>query len=551
MIVSTLPRTICAAVHVHAVSAPRRPFHQFLRDGKVTTLTFGDLWERSGAIAATLQSRGVTAGGVVIISMPMGPDLLAAFLGAMRAGGIPSIMPYPNPKQKDALFWASHAKLFDHICPAAFFLGEPIADLYDLFLPEHSMRIVRPHEVELARPAPFEPTPDAIAFLQHSSGTTSLKKGVRLTHGAVVDHVRDYARRCDIDANSKLFSWLPLYHDMGLVACLLMPLIIGCCVTAMDNFEWVARPTAMLKAIEEQELEYGWMPNFGFAHLVRSCPDPSAFNLSSLRAVINCSEPCRPETQECFSAHFATAGLAPTAVQVCYAMAENIFAVTQTDFSRPAPALMLDSAAFDRGEAVPATGSGRGIAIASCGRPVADTTITIVDPARQPVCDGMIGEVAIRSASLFAGYNGRDDLTSQALVDGTYFSGDLGFVRDGELYVTGRKDDLILAYGRNLLAHELEALVNTVEGVRPGRVVVFGVDSPQSSTAEIVVMAETLAGAEKPLVTRGVRAALDSGAAVSPRQIILLPGGELLKTTSGKISRSANRATYLANYHEG
>jgi acyl-CoA synthetase (AMP-forming)/AMP-acid ligase II len=538
-------------VQCQAESAPERPFHHFLRDGTTSTLTFGELWKRSGAIAATLQSRGIAAGQIVIVSMPMGPDLLAGFLGAMRAGAIPTIMPYPNPKQKEALFWGSHSQLFEHIDPAAFFLSEPIADLYDQFLPQYSARLVRPREIAPATPIAVEHYPDAIAFLQHSSGTTSLKKGVRLSHGAVVDHVRGYARQCGIHADSRLFSWLPLYHDMGLVACLLMPLVVGCCVTAIDNFEWVARPSTMLKAIGEYDVEFAWMPNFGFAHLMRSCPDPSQFELSSLRALINCSEPCRPEMQDRFTSHFAPAGLSPTAVQVCYAMAENVFAVTQTDFSRPAPALALDPAAFDRGQAVPTDGLDRNIVIASCGRPMADTAISIVDDNRNAVPEGTIGEVAIRSASLFAGYNGRPDLTANVLVGGTYYSGDLGFIRDGELYLTGRKDDLILAYGRNLLAHELEALVNTVEGVRPGRVTVFGVDSPQTSTTEIAVMAETIVGTEKVRITRGIRAALDAGAGVSPRQIVLLSDGELLKTTSGKISRSANRAAYIANHQAG
>lgn len=537
---------ICSAVMTHALQTPNKLFHVFLKDGLKVDLTFAELWRRSGHFAAELATRGVREGDIVIVSMPMGIDLIAAFLGAMRAAAVPSIMPYPNRKQKESLFWSTHEALFDRIGPACFILSPAIGDLYDENLPRYSESILRTDQIGDGEPEERFIDPDATAFLQHSSGTTALKKGVKLTHRAVVEHVVGYAQQCGIDTQSRIFSWLPLYHDMGLIACLMMPFVVGCTVTAMDNFEWVARPATMLRAIEKDRLEFAWMPNFGFAHLVRSCPNPESYDLSSLKALINCSEPCRPETHASFLEHFARAGLGQEALQVCYAMAENVFAVTQTNFSLPVKPLAISMAGFDKGCAIPAVADEKAITIASCGRPLPGMDVSIVDNVRNPVSNGEVGEVAIRSSSLFSGYNKRDDLTAKALVDGVYYTGDLGFFHSDELYLTGRKDDLILAYGRNLLAHELEAIVNDVPGVKAGRVVVFDIFSEQVGSNAVVVMAEALPDSDNLALTRSIRLALDAGAGIAPHQVVLLRDGELIKTTSGKISRSGNRAAFIA-----
>jgi fatty-acyl-CoA synthase len=547
---SSFVQDICGAVQTHAAEVPDKIFHIFLKDGQKTAFTFSGLWRRSGNFAAALLARGVGQGDIVIVSLPMGPDLVSGFLGAMRAGAIPSIMPYPNAKQKSDLFWAAHRTLFDRIDPSCFILSPAVAKLFAASLEHLVPRILVTDAVPDHQPAALPIDPGAIAFLQHSSGTTALKKGVKLTHGSVVSHVQAYARSCGIDGDSRVFSWLPLYHDMGLIACLIMPMVIGCTVTAMDNFEWVTRPTAMLEAISRDRLEFAWMPNFGFAHLVRSCPDPSKFDLSTLKALINCSEPCRPETHALFVSHFARAGFRPDALQVCYAMAENVFAVSQTTFGEPARQLAISMAAFDMGWAKPAADGEPAMHIASCGAPLPEVNVRIVDDARVPLEAGRVGEVAIRTDCLFSGYNGRPDLTERALVDGIYYTGDLGFMHDGELYLTGRKDDLILAYGRNLLAHELEAIVNKVEGVKPGRAVVFDVASEQLGSNVVIVMAEALPSVDVAELTRAIRAALDAGAGITPQQVILLREGDLLKTTSGKISRSGNRTAYLAAQQE-
>lgn len=539
------PLDICSAAYVHVEQEPNKPFYVFVKGGAKVEYSFAQLWRDSGKFAAALVERGVRPGSVVVVSMPTGPNLIASFLGALRAGLIPSIMPYPNIKQKEAIFWSTHQALFDRIDPGCFVVSAEIAALYAANLAAFSPRILNADDVCAADFPVAAIAPDEIAFLQHSSGTTALKKGVRLTHRSVVDHVRKYADQCGIDEWSRLFSWLPLYHDMGLISCFIMPLVVGATVTVMDNFEWVARPAAMLKAISEDRLEFAWMPNFGFAHLVRSCPDPSQFELASVKALINCSEPCHPETHAAFLEHFAKAGLAPSGLQVCYGMAENVFAVTQTDFACPAGELAISARAFSEGRIVLAQGDEAVLAVASCGTALAGTDVSIVDGNRMPLADWELGEVAIRSSHLFVGYNGRSDLTDKVLVDGVYYSGDLGFRANGELFLTGRKDDLIIAYGRNFLAHEIESSISQLPGIKPGRVVVFDMYSAHLGTNALIVMAEVLPDADRAIVAKSIRHSLDASSAISPHDVVLLSQGELIKTTSGKISRPGNRTAYL------
>ncbi|WP_312733792.1 AMP-binding protein [Brevundimonas sp.] len=538
--------TLVALAHHWATKDPNKPFVVFRKASRERSiLTYGELVRSAAVFAGTIQARAATAGAPIIVSQETGPDLICAFLGAMMAGHPPAMMPYPNIKQQSAVYWTSHSKLYDLIEPALFILSSRIAEAYRENLPQYADRIVMAHEVSKAPPPTTAPPRGTdIAFLQHSSGTTALKKGVMLTHDAVINHVRLYADTIGFTRDSTAASWLPLYHDMGLITCFMMPLVMGATVTMVDPFEWTARPRLLLEAIQDERAQYAWMPNFAFAHMCNGVKNPEAFDLSSLQALISCSEPSRPAVQARFQAHFAPSGFAAEAAQVCYAMAENVFGVTQTPSGQAAASLAVDRAAFEAGR-IALTSDGPALEIASCGRVLQGMEVRILRSDRQLAAADEIGEIAIRSSTLFEGYNRRPDLTAKALVDGWYHSGDLGFMKDGELYVTGRTDDLIIAYGRNFMAHELEDVIGLAEGVRPGRAIAFGVDSDQAGTSEIVVQFEVMEGSDPQDVARAVRQHLEASAGLSPRHIITLPAGGLLKTTSGKISRSANKTAFL------
>ena len=533
----------------HALQQPEKPFVTFWRATGTTDFSYGELWARAGAFAYALQQRGVTAGDLVVVSHELSADLYAAFVGAMAVGAVPAIMPYPNAKQRDEVYWSSHRALYAQISPSVFILSDKVARLYAEHMPHAVGITLRASAVDATGDVHTgrASSPGQVAFLQHSSGTTALKKGVMLTHEAVVRHCRRYAQAIGCGSESTIASWLPLYHDMGLIACFMMPLVLGASVLSIDPFEWVARPRLMLDAISRGRAQFAWIPNFGLAHLINAVPDPSGFDLTSVKALINCSEPCKPATHQRFVGHFSSANLRPEALQACYAMAENVFAVTQTPVGRAAATLEVDRDSFDLGLIRSARRNAPAVQLVSCGVPLDATEVRIVNEDRSPSQPGCIGEIAVRSDTLFSGYNRRTDLTQKVLDGGWYYTNDLGFMYEGDLYVTGRRDDLILAYGRNYFAHELEAVVNTVEGVRPGRATAFGIDSDTLGTREVVVLFEAEDAANALELVKAVRRRLEAEAGLQPRHVEAVTTGSLIKTTSGKISRSENREAFIRN----
>jgi acyl-CoA synthetase (AMP-forming)/AMP-acid ligase II len=276
-----------------------------------------------------------------------------------------------------------------------------------------------------------------------------------LSHRQVIDQVKTYADVIGLRAGNPIASWLPLYHDMGLIACFMLPLVVHCPVAMIDPFDWLVRPLMLFEAIEACKAQYCWLPNFAFQHLANAVRATHSFDLSTIRAFVNCSEPCKADSHQTFLASVGRFGVGSGQVQVCYAMAENVFAVTQTRLSASPRVIAVHRNYLEERRAVMGT-PGTGIELVSCGAPLPGVQVRIVNERRQTREDGHIGEIAISGPTLFSGYNGQSELTEQVLIQGEYFSGDLGFILNGQLYVVGRKDDMIIVYGRNFLAHELE-----------------------------------------------------------------------------------------------
>jgi fatty-acyl-CoA synthase len=527
-----------AAADPHAVFA-----HFFGLPGR-SLLTVNELADRSRRFGQALRERGLKTGDLVAVIHETGPNLLAGFIGAMMAGVTPTIMPPPSKKQQKALYWSSHATLYSRIQPRLILASPTVARAYQAGMPEFGDRLLVLSDALLGSSSPAAPTPtggDSIAFLQHSSGTTAHKKGVMLSHRQVIDQVKIYADVIGLRAGNTIASWLPLYHDMGLIACFMLPLVVHCPVAMIDPFDWLVRPLMLFEAIEACRAQYCWLPNFAFQHLANAMRGTHSFDLSTMRAFVNCSEPCKPESHRAFLASVGRHGIGPKQVQVCYAMAENVFAVTQTRLSAPPALIAVHGDYIEERRAVIGTPE-TGIELVSCGSPLPGVEVRIVNERRQTREDGYIGEIAISSPTLFSGYNGQPELTEKVLVEGEYFSGDLGFILNGQLYVVGRKDDMIIVYGRNFLAHELEAIADQVPGVKPGRVVALGVACRPGAPQELALMYELRDGFEVEVVSREIHAELQEAAGVAPTYLICRPVGSLIKTTSGKISRSLNKA---------
>ncbi|RPI96926.1 MAG: fatty acyl-AMP ligase [Chloroflexi bacterium] len=393
--------------------------------------------------------------------------------------------------------------------------------------------------------------PGDTAFLQHSSGSTGLQKGVMLAHGAVLNQVAAYSESIRLSPDDVIVSWLPLYHDMGLIAGFIMPVIQGVHLVLMSPFHWVREPFMLLQAIHQHRGTLCWLPNFAYNFLATRIR-PSALDgldLSSLRAVINCSEPVRHDSHLTFAAKFTPYGLNPDTLHTCYAMAENTFAVTQSAIDHPPVVDMIDRRLIMEQRIAQPAGNldASTVAMVSCGQPIPNTEIRIVDAERRDLPERRVGEIALRSNCMLSGYYHRADATDQAMQDGWHFTGDLGYIADGELYITGRAKDLIIVGGKNIYPQDIENILNDVPGVHPGRTVAFGVLNEQLGTEDIAVICEveTEDEDEHAQITREIRSRIAQTTDVMAHYVHLVGPMWLLKTSSGKIARNANREKFL------
>lgn len=530
--------------------------------GLIRQYSYGDALQETRRWGRILILEGVRPGDRVFMALKHRPETFFCFLGAMWIGAIPTIIPFPTPKQEAGIYWAEYRGMFAHIDPRVIVTYAENIDPVRMALdgrPSSVIDIDAPAIMDagvLETSEPFAAGADDIALLQFSSGTTGLRKGVMLSHGQIARHMDAYARAIDFSAKDTVVSWLPLYHDMGLVACFLLPLYAGATIVALDAFEWVARPSMLLEAMETYRASIVWLPNFAFHHIVRTLPEGRVFKLGGVRAFVNCSEPCKPDTFAHFAAAMSDHGVRREQLQTCYGMAETVFAVSQSAIGQAVRAVTVDRRFLDTAWKVRVVDNAHanGQTFLSCGRVIAglDVRIAPLDHALDGDSagngGGCVGEIEVRGGHLFAGYFRNEEASRAALVDGWYRTGDLGFFNDGELFVCGRRKELLIVHGRNYYAHDIEAIVSNVEYVKPGRAVVFSVEDEKSGSEEAVVLVETEGSepAKHRDLRRAVKAAIFDRLELTVRSVIIVAPGALVKTTSGKLSRAQNKARHLA-----
>ena len=387
-------------------------------------------------------------------------------------------------------------------------------------------------------------------LLQHSSGTTGLQKPVLLSHRAVLEHVKYYGRAIELNEDDKIVSWLPLYHDMGLIAAFHLPLAFGIPTVQIDPFEWVIIPALLLDAVSRERGTISWLPNFAYNMMADKIGDDEldGISLESWRLLINCSEPVRHESHQRFVKRLHYRGLNPSAISSCYAMAETTFATTQAAPGTPPSLLAVDRIALRQGKVKIAQNRDQARICVSSGITIAGCQVRIVDENRQDVGERTIGEIAIRSRSMFDGYRNYPEKTAEVLCDGWYYSGDYGFASGGDYYVIGRKKDIIIVAGNNIYPEDVEDAVGQVEGVIPGRVIAFGEEDRELGTEHVAVIAETGIvddDRQQKLKMDIIEAAMAID--VSIANVYLVPPRWLIKSSAGKPSREANKERILSS----
>lgn len=517
-------------------------------------ITYQEFFTNAAGYAQALNEAGIQGGDLVVMVMGHGENLLYAFWGALLLGAVPSIFPFLSDRLDPARYFDGVRQLVAHSGVKAVIaapeletpLCEHLAGIDTQVL--NAIIVGTPHAVS-AQNFPTIPTnADDTAFLQHSSGSTGLQKGVMLSHRAVINQIASYSATIRLSPDDVIVSWLPLYHDMGLIAGFILPILQSIPLVLMSPFQWVRDPKMLLWAIYRHRGTLCWLPNFAYNFLATRVrhSDLVGVDLSSWRAAINCSEPVYAESQRAFLEHFAPYGFRPQALATCYAMAENTFAVTQAGIDAPLKVDQIDRAALTQEHrALPSDNS---IIMVSCGRAIPNCEIKVVDDSRQPLPERAIGEIALRSDSMLTGYYKRPDDTAEVMHDGWYFTGDLGYLADGELYITGRKKDLMIVGGKNIYPQDIENLLHDIPGIHPGRVVAFGVYNDTSGTEDVAIVAEIDSSdpAAQVAITREIRARVAQNSDVTARYVHLVGAKWLIKTSSGKVARGANRDKFVA-----
>lgn len=546
---------IISSLFANAASHGDKTAVEFVSGSKRFSISYHDLANRAQFFASFMRASGVEDGKVVFIVLKHHAELYETFLGAMMAGFIPSFLPFATPKQDPDAYWGAHKNLFSRVEPGMIVTyRENVAAIRAALAPDAETIVTSIEDIASRQYPEFSPvdiSAETTALLQHSSGTTGLKKGVMLSHGQIAAQIDSYSKTIDFNAQSIVASWLPLYHDMGLFSSFLMPIMCGATIISLDPFEWVAAPYSLFEAIEAYDATHCWMPNFAFSHIRRYAealkPEPA--NLSSLKAIISCSEPVRAHTIEEFNEAFMGQGLAPTAAQACYAMAETVFAVSQSSANVTPRVVRVDPAAIREAHQRVIKVPEGGAEFVSNGASIEGIEVRIDTP------DGPVniipgassehaGELQLRGGFVFSGYYRNPEQTATAFTeDGWYRTGDIGFADNGEIFICGRTKELMIVHGKNYYVGDVEQIVSTIEGIKPGRAVVFDVFDPKTDSDECVIMAETDVTDQVALrgIKRKIRESVAKRLTLQVRSIDLVDVGTLVKTTSGKMSRASNK----------
>ncbi len=550
-----------ASISEALLAAPAdRPFATMWNDeDDIKTVTFGDFRSGASGYAAFLVEQGAKAGDRIVLVMPHGITLMACFAGTMLLGAVPAILAYPNFKVDPTKYRTGLAGVTHNL--------QPCMVVLDVDFPEeletHVRREPGTRVVRLGPPggAPVPDTlahPDNLAFIQHSAGTTGLQKGVALTHAGVLRQLDHLATALRVSPEDRVYSWLPLYHDMGLIACFVMPMVCHLPVVMQSPTNWVMQPATMPELISQYGCTLAWVPNFALQFVARRTPaeDLPALDLSSLRVLVNCSEPVRAKSIDEFTGTFAACGLRADVVQTSYAMAENVFAVTHSvvgDGSTPVRTWVDAESLRDRHAVVTVSPDTPGaVSFVSSGRCLPSNRLRVVHHDGADVEPGSVGQLLVRSDSLFNGYFGRDDLTAQAFMDGWYRTGDLGFVLDDEVYVMGRHKDLIIQGGKNIYPQDIEEIASEHPAVLDGRAVAFGIFNADLGTEDIILVAEVRSemAQEKAAIVRALKSAIVAELGVAAKAIYLKPDRWIVKSTAGKPARAETRSKLLREHPE-
>ena len=540
----------------HAQQHPDRAHVQLYETGAETPsiITYADLQAGAQNLAAGLLGHGLEPTQTVAIMLPTGRQYLESFFGVLLAGGVPvPIYPPFRPSQlEDHL--RRHARILAN-AGARILITVPEAQAVGQLLRSHveSLRAVITPEDLLKSAGSFMPVAvgaDDVAMLQYTSGSTGQPNGVILTHAKLLANIRAMGEWIAAGPDDIFVSWLPLYHDMGLIGAWLGSLYYAMLCVLMPPVTFLVRPWRWLWAIHNHHGTISAAPNFAYELCLGKIPvaELRGLDLGSWRLAFNGAEPVSPHTVRRFGDRFSRYGLDPVAITPVYGLAECAVGLAIPPLNRGPLIDRIQRDPFERtGRAVPAAAEdARALEFVACGQPLPGYEIRIVDEAGRELSDREEGHLEFRGPSTTSGYNGNPEATAR-LFDGDWLnSGDLAYISGGDVYLTSRVKDVIIRAGRNIYPYELEEAVGDLPEIRKGCVAVFGSADPASGIEQLIVVAETRQSDPGALdaLKRRIETLASDLLGISPDDVLLAPPRTVLKTSSGKLRRAACRELY-------
>jgi 1-acyl-sn-glycerol-3-phosphate acyltransferase len=549
-------RTLTEVLIWRAQRQPQAIHALVLGDAEPVVLTYGGLLEGAQEVAAGLKLRGLSAGRTVALMLPTSLEYLHAFFGVLLAGAIPVPLYPPSHRAQLEEHVQRHAEILVNAGAEVlltYAAAQPVVRWLRSKVPglRQVLCLAELAGTDLTFPLLPPPSADSTALLQYTSGSTGSPKGVVLTNAQLLANIRAMGRVIGASSRDVFVSWLPLYHDMGLIGAWLGSLYFGCRLILMPPTTFLARPVRWLQAIHEHHGTLSAAPNFGYELAARHVTDDelTSLDLSSLRVTFNGAEPVSAETLERFQQRLAPCGLRPQVMTPVYGLAEAGVGLTFPAVGRAPVVDHVDRALLARsGEArkVSVTASNTA-SFVSCGRPLPGYRLRVVDRQGSEVAERVEGDLQFAGPSASSGYY-RNSAATASLLSGEWRNtGDRGYLAAGELYVTGRAKDIIIRRGQHLYPEAIERAVGEIEGIRRGCVVALGTREDESGTERLTILAETRETdpVRRRELTRRITERITGAIGEPADEIVLVEPHSVLKTSSGKLRRAATRQAFL------
>ncbi len=557
--------TLHAVLDWHVRAHPTRPhIHLVTETGAEEEISYAALQQGATAVAAGLRERDLRPGQTVAIMLPTGREYFHCFYGVLLAGGIPVPIYPPMRVSQIEEHMRRHARILANAQAAmliVFAEAKPLARLLRLQVRE-LRAVITAEELTAAMPPASGATPmeaatslpavqaHDIALLQYTSGSTGNPKGVILTHANLLANIRAMGTAVQATSTDVFVSWMPLYHDMGLIGAWLGSLYYAIPLVAMSPLAFLTRPERWLWAIHRHRATLSGSPNFGFELCLRRIEDRDieGLDLSSWRIAFNGAEPVSPATIARFHERFSRYGFQRSTMAPVYGLAESCVGLAFPTLGRAPLIDRIQREPFMReGRALPGNADdATALQFVACGQPLPRHQIRIVDGTGHEVGEREEGRLEFQGPSATSGYFRNPEETRRLFHDGWLDSGDLAYMAGGDVYITGRVKDIVIRAGRNIYPHELEEAVGNISGIRKGCVAVFGSIDPGSAIEKLVVLAETRE-TDAEILSR-LRSAINATAVdltgTLPDDVVLAPPHTVLKTSSGKVRRAASREVY-------